>query len=163
MTTKQLSALIDAGVKLDQEIKERQDKFAVLKDQIRACAEAELIEAGTAKRPEELKGQNWSAQGSEGNWVDVSWPEDKLISSFFFRADGAAFRAKDREVIPLDDIRKLSGNHFEKLFAKQFRPAKAFRELAAVLLGDKAGGALIAAVSEPNSPRVAFKLKSPGS
>jgi hypothetical protein len=138
--------LIEA-LELDRSIKGLQDRLKELK--------AKLVAAAA--------GENRDFTASNGEVVHVSFPDPGLIRGGFWFLEGQAVIMDDKEVVKLGPVKKLAGDHFDKLFAPFWKPAKAFREIARVLLSSVRADKLITLLETESSPRVTFETKTSAS
>ncbi len=128
-----------------------------------------LVQAAIVQHTKDLGhasilGCAYSFVSTTGESASVSFPKDKLISAFVLEGDIAVqLRGKEPRVerVVLGDFKKWAGEEFKNLFAKVYKPAKAFRELAPRLLTPGAASRIIHACEEPSAARVSFKTKDP--
>jgi len=132
------------ALELDRTIKDMQDQLKTLKAQFVALADKEDVDL----------------VASNGNVVHVCFPDPGLIRGGFFFIQDQAVMVDDKKTVKLGPIKSLAGEHFDKLFAIQYKPAKAFRELAHALLPAKEAAKLIDLLEVDSSPRVTFETKT---
>lgn len=163
MNTKQIADLVTSAIDLDRTIGELTQELNELKARLVDEARAHLSEVGIIGQavPEErsVEGSSYTFQDDAGQSAVISFPVPGLIRSFWLHQE-RAYRKKEGETIEIPKLVPLAGKHFGKLFAVQYKPAKAFRELCPVLLGAKGGPPMVDLCCEPSSPRVSFKTKA---
>src|SRR6185295_13524669 len=157
MTTTDLPKLVTDCIALDRQIADLTDRVNVGKSLL---VQAAILEHTRTLGHETILGCTYTFSSLAGESANVNFPADKLISNFRIEGDQAIL-TKGKESIELGDFRKIAGEHFKSLFAKLYKPAKAFRELAPRLLTPGAASKLIRACEEGSSPRVSFKTKDP--
>lgn len=156
LKTEDLPVLIDAAVEFDR----RRETFEELLD---ACKARLKLEAERDAKAEKLdpEGTSWDYKSGQGFVARVSFPKPGLIRSFFINKEGQACTFRGDEMVKLGDLEKICDGpaNFAKLFAKYFKPAKAFRELCKALLKPAAAAKLIDAVTDTSPARVTFETK----
>lgn len=139
-----IDSKVAEAIELDRTIKDLTDRLKELK--------AEFVLAAA--------GKDLDIQATDGNVVHVCFPDPSLIRGGFFFLGDQAVIIQDKKQVKLGPIRDLAGEHFGKLFAQFYKPAKAFRELTRVLLPEKRAEKLIELCEEESSPRVTFEIKT---
>ena len=152
----ELPELVQAAIALDRDIKESTKTLNKVKDRLIEAAGKEAAEAGMKQ-----EGTTWTFKDPKGECARVSFPEKKLLSSFFLAKD-LAYVKKGKGAKLVGDIMGLAGAGFGKLFAKHFKPAKAFRELLPTLIPEPGPRAqLLRLVEVPSNPTVSFGTAGP--
>jgi hypothetical protein len=142
MTDNMLKSLVTEAVSLDREINEKSDRLKELKAKL--IAEARSHEGELAST--DSGGRRWTAEGSDGCIVRVSFPAPTL-------------KAKVDEGKDTEKIKKLAGQAFTRLFQStiSLRPIEKFREAATVLLPKIDANSLIKLCQSASAPRVSFE------
>ena len=158
LSEEEFPALVDAAIRLDRSITKDTEQLNGFKDRLKAAARAELLKTIPEK---DLPGAAKLYPGASGMSARVEFPKPALMRGSFYFIPGSpnAWTVRADENVSLGDLRKIAGPAFEKLFHACFRPAKAFKDLAAVLLTKTQAEKLIDAISEDSSPRVKFNTK----
>jgi hypothetical protein len=157
MTSKQLASLVSESIALEQEIADAELLLRANKD--RLIEEAKVLLREESDIAEALhSGASYTFKNEHGAVARVSFPKRGLLRGFWLH-DGAAFKKRGDETIELKGLVTLAGEWFDKLFAKRFVPAKAFRELAPTVLSPAKAEKLVELCLEDSSPRVSFEVK----
>jgi hypothetical protein len=148
--SKEIPILVQAAIALDREIKESQKTLNRVKNRLIEEASKDCADLGKKQ-----EGTTWSYVDPRGETARVSFPEKKLLSSFFI-FKGLAYVKKGKGAKLIGDIRELCGDTFSKLFGTHYKPAKAFRELVPQLLPPEQSKPLLKLIEVPSNPIVAF-------
>ncbi len=113
----------------------------------------------------DLAGSAYTHIGLCGNTVNITFPEKSLIRGFFLARGNKFARFVDKTLVYMPNVRTLAtvegDDKFDVLFATNYKPAKAFRELAQRELPKTQATRIIEACEEPSSPRVSYATKTP--
>jgi len=160
MNSKQIASLVSEANELDQQIAA---STALLKQK-----KAILIEQAMLKLREESdikdalhSGASYTFKSEDGSAAAlINFPGKKLLTSFWIYKGKAYAYGEEKEIICLGNLDKTvdGPENFGKLFAKFFKPCKAFREVVKIIL-PKTAEKLLALLEQNNSPRVSFKTK----
>ncbi len=135
MTKSEVEILVERGCRLDREIKAAEKELGMIKES--------LVTAARSMPGAPTKNGRAVTVAGNGGVATVSFPGPSLV------------RELTEETI--EGARQKAGDAFAKLFAKVFRPVQSFRDVAAALLGQAKGGALVEFLEVESSPRVSFK------
>jgi hypothetical protein len=137
-----LDALIIEAVNLKKAISIKEGRLTELTDEIKARAAA----APYAHEETKSGGKKWTQGDGRGHSVVVSFPVAKR---------------KWFEVGDLDPIRKLTAQHFSKLFPRTvlYQGVKDLEAKAKELLPKSHAKKLLELATEPPSPSISFELK----
>jgi hypothetical protein len=158
MTTKQVASLVSEAIALDQQIDLLSKQLDQKKERLIEIAAGFLLAEADIKDPLN-SGSSYSLPAKdECHVAQISWPVPRLISGIWF-TNGLAFRKAGKETVEVGPLRQICGEAFKQLFAKTYKPAKAFRELAPALLDKPKAEKLIGLCEESSAPRVSFRTK----
>jgi len=162
MTAKQIASLVSEAIALDNRIAQTELLLRDLKARLVELAALTLRDEAGIKDP---VGSSQTFTGElETEICRVNFPGPRLISGIWFfkgkTGPEKAFRMKDGQAAYAGPLQDLAGDHWNKLFVCNWKPAKGFRELAPVLLGPPKAEKLIALCEDPSGPRVSFETKA---
>jgi hypothetical protein len=151
---KHIPTLVEVAIALDRELKAGQSFLSLLKLRLIHEAEASARAEGC-----EQTGSSWQFNDRIGETAEVTFPEDGPVRGIFFVGEQAYRYRGEHELVTMGPIKKLAGQHWDKLFFPTYKPCKAFRDILPLVLKPAPAAELLEELFEPSSPRVSFKTK----